>query len=761
MGMQGLTAETDEIQVHREVQAVAPIWVYILFFGSGIPAVIYQIVWQRALFAIYGINIESVTIVVSAFMLGLGLGNLAGGALSRSRRFPLLAFFAVAELGIAIFGLMSLSVFHYVGNYTSLSPLWTIGIISFVLVVIPTTLMGSTLPILIEHLVRSSKNVGSSVGALYFVNTLGSGVACIILVRPLMNAWGQAGSLRGAALVNLAVGLSALFYSSRLKRQSEKPESVGEHSSRLMSMNGRPLPFFVAMVCAAFCGFVALSYEIIWYRLLAFASGDTAPVFASLLGSYLVGIALGSRFAEGFAERHSREAAIPALGVALLGSAIVSFWINPASALALRMISPENPADAWVGSLIFLLFICHATILFGMLFPLITHAAAGTDQAGTDVSYLYAANIAGSTAGVLLVGFVLMDKFPLYRIALTLLLGGVVCAGVVFRFSGRARLFTGRLAVFALVSAAAIVIAPASRSVFTTIYDRLLFKKFYPTMRFEQVVANRNGTIGVTPDGAVFGGGVYDGRFNTDLLHDSNIIVRPYALSAFHPAPSRVLMIGLSSGSWAQVIANHPQVEDLMVIEINPAYLEVIPKHPATASLLNNSKVRIVIDDGRRWLLHNPQAKFDVIAMNTSFYWRNHSTNLLSMDFLQIIRSHLKHNGVFFYNTTNSDDVVATGVAVFPYGLRIFNGLAVSDSPLTFDRERWRSVLLGYVIDGKHVIDSNDPQQVKQLDEIVNVIDSAPTGEWNSIETNDAMRARLQRRDNLLITDDNMGLEWR
>src|SRR5262249_26338564 len=326
---------------------------------------------------------------------------------------------------------------------------------------------------------------------------------------------------------------------------------------------------------------------------------------------------------------------------------------------------------------------------------------------------------------------------------------------------GAGRLVNVPLSFFPAVSVAAIFITPASRSVFATIYDRLLFKKIYPTMQFEQVVENRNGTIGITPDGTVFGDGVYDGRFNTDLLNDTNIIVRPYAISAFHAAPSHVLLIGLSSGSWAQVIANHPRVQDLTVVEINPAYLEVIPKHPATASLLHNSKVRIVIDDGRRWLLHNPHAKFDVIAMNTTFYWRNHSTNLLSMDFLQIVRNHLKSNGVFFYNTTNSDDVVATGLAAFPHALRVFNGLALSDSPLMFDRERWRSVLLSYVIDGKHIIDGNDPQQVKRLDQIINVIESAPSGDWNSIETNDQMRTRLQRRNNLIITDDNMGLEWR
>ena len=91
-----------------------------------------------------------------------------------------------------------------------------------------------------------------------------------------------------------------------------------------------------------------------------------------------------------------------------------------------------------------------------------------------------------------------------------------------------------------------------SRPVMGSIYDRLLFKNQYPKSHFQELFEGRSGTIGVTSNGVVFGGGVYDGRFNVDLVHDVNMIARPYALSAFHPAPHRVLMIGIGSGSWAQ-----------------------------------------------------------------------------------------------------------------------------------------------------------------------------------------------------------------
>src|SRR3979411_2343635 len=109
-------------------------WIHIFFFCSGFPALIYQIVWQRALFAIYGVNIESVTVVVSAFMLGLGLGSLAGGRISKHPAAPLLLWFGAAELGIAVYGVCSLPVFRFVAKFTAGAPAAETGLLSFILV---------------------------------------------------------------------------------------------------------------------------------------------------------------------------------------------------------------------------------------------------------------------------------------------------------------------------------------------------------------------------------------------------------------------------------------------------------------------------------------------------------------------------------------------------------------------------------------------------------------------------------------------------
>src|ERR1700730_17201129 len=166
----------------------------VLFFFSGFPALIYQLTWQRALFRVFGVNIESATIVVTAFMLGLGLGSLLGGVLSKRKAMPLLPLLAAIELLTGAFGLVSLSIFDKVGALAAGLPLPLEAAGALGLVVVPTLLMGATLPVLVGQLVRRSGNVGGSVGLLYYVNTLGAGAACLISTILLFPFLGMQGS---------------------------------------------------------------------------------------------------------------------------------------------------------------------------------------------------------------------------------------------------------------------------------------------------------------------------------------------------------------------------------------------------------------------------------------------------------------------------------------------------------------------------------------------------------------------------------------
>jgi spermidine synthase len=272
---------------------------------------------------------------------------------------------------------------------------------------------------------------------------------------------------------------------------------------------------------------------------------------------------------------------------------------------------------------------------------------------------------------------------------------------------------------------------------------------------FAHTIENRSGIITVDVDGTVYGNGMYDGRFNTDLKDDRNGVIRPYALSLFHGAPRDVLLIGLSSGSWAQVIASNPAVRSLTVVEINSGYLTLIAQQPEVESVLRNPKISIVTDDGRRWLRHHSEKTFDAVVSNTTWNFRANITNLPSVEFLELVQRHLNPGGIFFYNTTDAARVQRTACSAFPYGARFTNHMVVSDSPIDWNFVRWRQVLESYVIDGKKQFDGKSANDSAFLDKLMTIDQSS----HHMIEDCRDVLARTSQMN--LVTDDNMGTEWR
>lgn len=256
-----------------------------LFFVSGFPALIYQLVWQRALFAVYGVNIEAVTVIVSGFLLGLGLGSLAGGRLSSIRGVSLLGAFSAIELCLAAIGFVSLDALDLFSQHAAAWPAWASTVAVLALLLPPTTLMGATLPLLVAYLARRSANVGRSVGLLYFVNTLGSSVACFVAGVWLMRALGMRGSVNAAAMLNLAVGLAALAGALGEARGggrtggSDAPIIDRDGARRRDQAPARTARMSAAVLLAALTGYLALSYEMLWFRAFSLAAG-TASAFA-------------------------------------------------------------------------------------------------------------------------------------------------------------------------------------------------------------------------------------------------------------------------------------------------------------------------------------------------------------------------------------------------------------------------------------------------------------------------------------------------
>jgi spermidine synthase len=173
--------------------------------------------------------------------------------------------------------------------------------------------------------------------------------------------------------------------------------------------------------------------------------------------------------------------------------------------------------------------------------------------------------------------------------------------------------------------------------------------------------------------------------------------------------------------------------------------------------------VTIVIDDGRRWLRRIGDRRFDVIVSNTTWYFRANVTNLLSADFLELVKRHLRPGGVFFYNTTNSDRAQRTACLAFPFGARFTNHMVVSMSPIAWDFERWRRTLEAYRIDGQAVLDLDRSEDRAALDRLISFQTSMRTGALPNvqkpIESCREILVRTEGKDS--VTDDNMGSEWR
>jgi predicted membrane-bound spermidine synthase len=191
---------------------------FLVFILSGVSAMVYQMTWQRSLLLLYGSNAESVAMVVAAFLVGLGLGSLVGGALSQRTGIPLVVLFAAAELLIGSYGLVSLHLFSWIGALTVGSGMLMTGVLAFSLVLVPTLLMGATLPLLVAHQVGATGDAGRSVSDLYFVNTLGAGVGAIFTSSMLLGKLGLHGTVTLAAALNVTAALVILLAWTRSRR---------------------------------------------------------------------------------------------------------------------------------------------------------------------------------------------------------------------------------------------------------------------------------------------------------------------------------------------------------------------------------------------------------------------------------------------------------------------------------------------------------------------------------------------------------------
>lgn len=418
---------------------------------------------------------------------------------------------------------------------------------------------------------------------------------------------------------------------------------------------------FPARAFSLLAGLLSLSSETLWVRTFSF-SRESLPIAVSfVLAVYLIAIALGAAAGAWLCKRGRRlpEAAIISMIIAALIIAL-----SPAL-LGLRPFSRPGTVLLMFAPAFFL------SICFPICHELGTKRQAGT--IGRSMSTVYAANIVGSTLGPLLVNFGLL-QVATTQLAFTVLGTTGLAIGALFALrSSTAQPL--RIAAYASVIVAIACIVGASGP------DNWLMTKLSRPLsscgdcpprplEIRRIVETRQGVaVSYKQDAggdAIYGGNVYDGRANVDPRVNSNGIHRVLVLAAARPAPKRILVIGLSIGSWTYLLAGIPGIEHVDVVEINPGYFDLIGDYDDHRRIFEDKRLHFHVADGRRFLRRSRET-YDLIVMNTTWHWRAYSTFLLSREFLELARNHLAPDGLVAYNSTNSPDVLKTATAVFPH----------------------------------------------------------------------------------------------
>ena len=277
---------------------------YFIFFVSGAAALSYQIVWQRLLVLFSGSDIRSATIIVAAFMTGLGLGSLAGGHLAdRLTRVASLLAFAAAELAIAAFGAFSATLYYDV-LYQQFGQLaWGLearAAVLFVSLLWPTFFMGVSLPLLARSLTTDIRRAAIVTGALYGWNTVGAAIGALATTWWLLPRLGLDGSLDVTAALNLIAAAMVVPLAVILRRPDAGSESRPDEertASSDLRVDDTRTRLGVWMIAYGLAGFLGLSLEIVWFRLMGVMLKSTAFTFGTLLAVYLTGLGAGAAVA--------------------------------------------------------------------------------------------------------------------------------------------------------------------------------------------------------------------------------------------------------------------------------------------------------------------------------------------------------------------------------------------------------------------------------------------------------------------------------
>lgn len=671
----------------------------LLVFLSGFAALVYELIWFRQLGHVFGNTVQAAATVLTAFMIGLALGaDLARRQVLR-RTNPIRVF-GYIEVGIGVYALilpaaigLTNAVFPAVARHLHEGSAWITAVrfaLALLVLIIPTLLMGASLPVLSEAVLSSPDRFTTHLGWLYGSNTAGATLGVLASGFLLVPTLGVAATNILAAMINIVVGASAVLLSRRAMWAT--PTTPSQRQGTL------PLGFLGA---AAFCGFLALGLETVWFRALVLIFGSTSHSFAIMVAAFLSGMALGAAALGKFSNQ--RGAAAWALSVALGGICLWTF-------LSLRLFDagPEFLLQvlaryrfSWSGlllakSLLAGAFLLPVAVFSGLAFPAVVRVVRDhAVSSGGAVAAVFSTNALGSAAGAATAGFALLPVFGIERTLLFLgLAAGVVSLIVAWRGTGGAG--RSRLVFIAVVLVIGIGLrwrAPrwdplllCSGAYFSpkshVENGRVLLRE---NLSYAELVLYREGrtaTVAVTraQDGSL--------RFSSDSKVEADSKPKNMMLQRmqghlpmlFHPHPRRVLNIGLGGGVTAGAVSIYPDVE-LDVVEIEPAVTNVARIFASlNHDLIRRGRYQLLVNDGRNHLLVTTN-RYDVITSDPFEPVVAGAANLYTVEHFSIARAHLAPGGMMaqflpLYELSRADlmIILRTFVRVFPRAAVFFTG---------------------------------------------------------------------------------------
>jgi spermidine synthase len=664
------------------------------FFLSGATGLVYQTVWMRMLGLVFGHTVLATTTVLVAFMAGLALGSWL-----LARRAPrlgnLIAAYGWLEVGIGVYcALLSLLLSAAAAIYLSLARGLALSYGSFTLVqftlvglvlLVPTTLMGGTLPVLAQALTRDPGRLGRTIGLLYAINTFGA-VAGVALAGYLMlPAIGNRWSLLVAAAANLAVGALAIGYARATGRAAAPGATPAPAAaSAALTAEGR-----ATVLALGVSGAISMVYEVAWTRALALVIGSSTYAFTAMLLAFLIGIAGGSAL---YSWIRGRRRATPGrfavlqVGIALATVAATLLYERLPALFLRGFAQSDAPASIQLIQIV----VCIAALLVGTLFIgatfpcAVSVAARGAGLVGEDVGRTYAVNTLGAIAGSALAGLVLIPVLGLHGSFRVAVIGNLLLAAALFL--GPPRPVRRRRQVAAALATAMAVgawfLPPWSQdvlssgvAVYAQQYQQYGWEQFRTRAVPKRILYYRDGptaSVTVHHEGDnlfLRTNGKTDASTSYDIITQLMLGHLPMLT---HPTARAVLVIGLGSGVTAGAITGYP-LERLDVVEIEPAVVEAARFFGAfNANVLDNPNVHVSIADGRNYLLLAPR-RYDVIVSEPSNPWIGGLASLFTVEMFQRARDRLQPGGVMVqwiqaYSLQAEDlkMVIRTFASVFP-----------------------------------------------------------------------------------------------